>query len=69
MNCVVSIYMKNNLTVIILYTNYDTHTALIFNKIIYNVNSYPAKLNHLNFQPLKVVSRYRDPQFYVAKNY
>ena len=26
------------------------------------VNPCPAKLNNLNFQPLAVVSRYRDPQ-------
>ena len=26
-------------------------------------------LNHLNFHPLEVVSRYRDPQLQVGKNY
>ena len=31
-------------------------------------NPYPAKLIFLNFQPLKVVSRYRDAQPKVAKN-
>ena len=39
---------------------------------IYNItafNPYPVKLNHLNFQPLEVVSRYRDPQLQVAENY
>ena len=30
---------------------------------------YPAKPNHLNFQPLEVVSRYRDPQPQVFENY
>ena len=30
---------------------------------------YPAKLIHENFHPLKVVSRYRDPQLQVAENY
>ena len=32
-------------------------------------NSYPAKLIYLNFQPLEVVSRYRDPQPQVVENY
>ena len=30
---------------------------------------YPAVLVYLNFQPLEVVSRYRDPQPTVAENY
>ena len=30
---------------------------------------YPAKLNNLNYHPLEVVSRYRDPQFEVDENY
>ena len=32
-------------------------------------NPYPAKLVYLNFQPLEVVSRYRDPQHQVIENY
>ena len=32
-------------------------------------NPYPTKLIYLNFQPLEVVSRYRDPQPEVAENY
>ena len=32
-------------------------------------NPCPAKLIYLNFHPLEVVSRYRDPQLQVAKNY
>ena len=32
------------------------------------LNHYPTKLIHLNFQPLEVVSRYRDPQLRVAEN-
>ena len=39
---------------------------------IYNhVNPYDAiaKFIYLNFQPLEVVSRYRDPQLHVAENY
>ena len=33
------------------------------------VNSYPAKLIYLNFHPLQVVSRYRDPQLQMGENY
>ena len=32
------------------------------------VNPLPAKLIYLNFQPLEVVSRYRNPQNQVAEN-
>ena len=37
-----------------------------YNQII---NPCPAKLIYLNFHPLEVVSRYRDPQLQVAENY
>ena len=30
---------------------------------------YPAELIYLNFHPLEVVSRYRDPQLQVSENY
>ena len=33
------------------------------------VNPYPAKLIYLNFQPLEVVSRWRDTQPQVVENY
>ena len=32
-------------------------------------NSFPAKLSHLNFHPLEVVSRQHDPQLEVVKKY
>ena len=32
-------------------------------------NPLPAKLFYLNFYPLEVVSRYRDPQLQVGENY
>ena len=32
-------------------------------------DDYPVKLIYLNFQPLEVVSRYRDPQPQVVENY
>ena len=35
----------------------------------YNVTAYHAKLIYLNFQPLEVVFRYRDPQLQVGENY
>ena len=31
------------------------------------INPQSAKLNNLNFQPLEVVSRYRDPQLQVVE--
>ena len=33
------------------------------------INPFLAKLSHLNFHPLEVVSRYRDPQLQVEENY
>ena len=32
-------------------------------------NTYRVKVIYFNFQPLEVVSRYRDPQLQVAENY
>ena len=32
-------------------------------------NPHAAKSTYLNFHPLEVVSRYRDPQLQVAQNY
>ena len=32
-------------------------------------NPLTAKINYLNFHPLEVVSRYRDPQLQVGGNY
>ena len=32
------------------------------------INYYPAKLINLNFHPLEVVFRYRDPQLQVGEN-
>ena len=37
--------------------------------IFINFNPYPAKLNNLNFHPLEVMSRCRDPQLQVSDNY
>ena len=33
------------------------------------VNPYPAKVIYLNFHPLEVVFRFRDPQPQVVENY
>ena len=39
-------------------------------KFTWNIfNPYAAKLIYLNFQPLEVVSRYRDPQPQVVEDY
>ena len=35
----------------------------------YSLNPHPARLIYLNFEPLEVVSRYRDPQPPVVENY
>ena len=37
--------------------------------ILLRINPYLAKVFYLNFQPLEVASRYRDPQLQVAENY
>ena len=36
---------------------------------VWRFNPDPAKLFYLNFQPLEVVSRYRDPQPQVVENH
>ena len=47
---------------------------IIFSGILHGLSLYmgsagTAKLIYLNFQPLEVVSRYREPQLQVAENY
>ena len=37
--------------------------------VVKHVNPYPVKFFYLNFHPLKVVSRCRDPQPQVGENY
>ena len=37
--------------------------------VVYTVSSHPDNLIYLIFQPLEVVSRYRDSQPQVAENY
>ena len=34
-----------------------------------HVNPCPAKLSNFNFNPVEVVSRYRDPQLQLCENY
>ena len=34
-----------------------------------NFNIYPVKSSHLNFHPLEVVSRWREPQLQAGENY
>ena len=38
-------------------------------KLSNRMSYYPAKLLYLNFQPLEIVYRYRDPQLQVTENY
>ena len=45
------------------------YSAEIVQLPVSGISRYPAKLIYLNFQPLKVVSRYRDPQLQMAENY
>ena len=44
---------------------YRVHLRERFNSMLF----YPLKLIYFNFQPLEVVSRYRDPQPQVYENY
>ena len=43
--------------------------SLFLNADTKGFNLYPAELIYLNFQPLEVVSRYRDTQLQVPENY
>ena len=45
-----------------------THSRRRYITCLY-INPYPAKLIYLNFQPLVVVSRYRDPHLQMVENY
>ena len=38
-------------------------------RAVHLFNPYPAGVIYLNFQPLEVVSRYRDPQLQMGENY
>ena len=42
---------------------------MIYQTIIQRFNPLTAKLFNLNFHPLKIVSRSRDPQLQVSENY
>ena len=43
-------------------------TTKYVSRLISMFSPYPAELIYVNFQPLEVVSRYRDPQLQVAEN-
>ena len=45
------------------------HDIVFFLKLIHRFNPFTAKLINFNFHPLEVVSRWRDPQLQVSKNY
>ena len=40
-----------------------------FKLIHFTFNPFPAKFIYLNFHPVEVVSRYRNPQLQVGENY
>ena len=42
---------------------------VMFHAILYPIIPLPDKISNLNFHPLEVVSRYRDPQLQVGENY
>ena len=52
---------------------YAHHVFILYNLKYFSLSSsldpYTTKLIYLNFQPLEVVSRYRDPQPQVVENY
>ena len=63
------IISANNDFVIILA--FDVDVWRIVWESVNRINSYPAMVIYLNFQPLEIVCRYRDPQFQVhmTENY
>ena len=54
---------SNRLFISSMKTIFNIRYLYVFYTIMlnYTINHYPAKLIYLNFQPLEVVSRYRDP--------
>ena len=42
---------------------------MVYKKTIQSFNPLTTKLFNLNFHPLEVVSRWRDPQLQVSENY
>ena len=53
--------------------SFITRKEIVFIELCVNnlnlLNLKRAELNNLNFYPLEVVSRYRDPQLQVSENY
>ena len=46
----------------------DSFSTVVLPRSYIQFNPYTARVIYLNFQPLEVVSRYRDPQPQVAEN-
>ena len=42
---------------------------MVYTKLFQRFNPLTAKLINLNFHPLEVMSRWRDPQLQVSENY
>ena len=52
------------------FANRDVQTLISFPiTVIYPDNPLTAKFSNLNFHPLEIVSRRRDPQLQVSENY
>ena len=49
--------------------NISVYLGLLSYNMGYSLNPLAAKLFNLNFHPLQVVSRLRDPQLQVSENY
>ena len=59
--------IAHTLKVLCLIVYFANHHITVF-FVIY-INPLSAKLFNLNFHPLEVVSRWRDPQLQVSQNY
>ena len=57
-----AVFIMNTASVITKLKKHETLTFCLFNPFL-------AKLFNLNFHPLEVVDRYRDPQLQVGGNY
>ena len=57
------LYLFFNEEIFYIYEKYTSHNFFSI------INPLTAKLFNLNFHPLEVVSRWRDPQLQVSENY
>ena len=52
-----------------LYDAFNHLVSMVYIRVFQCFNPLAAKLFNLNFYPLEVVSRWRDPQLQVSENY